>query len=122
VVPKAINDRMLCAQVAFGRERTIEFDVCLSRHCRYRDQGVVESDQRSDHRRARHRSASSPFGMLRHSFNSHTEADLVESAVAKAISSGARTADIAMGGKFVSTIEMGDAIVSELAGLLPAVR
>ncbi len=55
--------------------------------------------------------------MLRHAFGLSAEADAVEHAVADALASGVRTADIASpsgGSTSVSTSEMGDAIVSGL--------
>jgi 3-isopropylmalate dehydrogenase len=59
------------------------------------------------------------FGMaLRYSFNMGKEADRLDAAIAAALSKGLRTADIkSEGGKAVSTSEMGEAIVSELARL-----
>jgi 3-isopropylmalate dehydrogenase len=54
--------------------------------------------------------------MLRYSFDLGDEADLVESAVRQALSSGTRTGDIARAGEArVSTREMGDTVLSELA-------
>ncbi len=49
--------------------------------------------------------------LLRHSLELPAEAQVVENAVAKAISDGMRTADIAAGGAFVSTQEAGEIIV-----------
>ena len=55
------------------------------------------------------------FGMaLRYSFNLGAEADLIEKAISAALARGLRTADIASGGKAVSTREMGDAIIEEI--------
>jgi 3-isopropylmalate dehydrogenase len=54
---------------------------------------------------------------LRYSFGRVEEADLVERAIAAALARGLRTADIAGGGKAVSTSEMGGAIVAELERL-----
>jgi 3-isopropylmalate dehydrogenase len=51
--------------------------------------------------------------MLRSSFNLPTEADAVERAVAGALSSGLRTADLAPS-NIVSTSEMGDAVCERL--------
>ncbi len=52
---------------------------------------------------------------LRHTFLRPDEADLLEAAVIRAIAGGARTADIALPGHPpVSTVEMGNAILSEL--------
>jgi 3-isopropylmalate dehydrogenase len=54
------------------------------------------------------------FGMaLRYSFNMIKEADQVDQAIAAVLAKGLRTADIATGGKAVSTSEMGKAIVGE---------
>ncbi len=50
--------------------------------------------------------------MLRHSFALETEAQSIERAVAETLSAGIRTADIAEGGRAVSTTQMGKAIVS----------
>jgi 3-isopropylmalate dehydrogenase len=57
------------------------------------------------------------FGMaLRYSFNMGKEADRLDAAIAAVLSKGLRTADIKSdGGKVVSTSEMGEAIVGELA-------
>jgi 3-isopropylmalate dehydrogenase len=53
--------------------------------------------------------------MLRMTMNSPADADLLEKAVATALSSGARTADIAEpGAKKLSTVEMGDAVLNAL--------
>ncbi|HUZ31842.1 MAG TPA: 3-isopropylmalate dehydrogenase [Xanthobacteraceae bacterium] len=59
------------------------------------------------------------FGMaLRYSFNMGKEADRLDAAIAAALSKGLRTADIkSKGGNAVSTSEMGEAIVGELARL-----
>ncbi len=59
------------------------------------------------------------FGMaLRYSFNMGKEADRLDAAIAAALSKGLRTADIkSEGGNAVSTSEMGEAIVGELARL-----
>src|SRR5579863_2258777 len=59
------------------------------------------------------------FGMaLRYSFNMGKEADRLDAAIAAALSKGLRTADIkSEGGSAVSTSEMGEAIVGELARL-----
>ena len=59
------------------------------------------------------------FGMaLRYSFNMVKEADQLDQAIAAALAKGLRTADIATGGKAVSTSEMGEAIVGEFAALV----
>src|SRR4051812_42952554 len=53
--------------------------------------------------------------MLRMTMNQPDDADLLEKAVATALSSGARTADIAEpGAKKLSTVEMGDAVLNAL--------
>ncbi len=52
--------------------------------------------------------------MLRYSFDLEREAQAIEAAVKAVIAKGARTADIAAGGKFVSTSEMGGLILAEL--------
>jgi 3-isopropylmalate dehydrogenase len=53
--------------------------------------------------------------MLRLTMNRPEDADLLEKAVASALSSGARTADIAEpGARKISTVEMGDAVLSAL--------
>ena len=53
--------------------------------------------------------------MLRMTMNRPEEADLLEKAVATALSSGARTADIAEpGARKLSTVEMGDAVLNAL--------
>jgi 3-isopropylmalate dehydrogenase len=59
------------------------------------------------------------FGMaLRYSFNMGKEADRLDAAIAAALGKGLRTADIkSEGGSAVSTSEMGEAIVGELARL-----
>jgi 3-isopropylmalate dehydrogenase len=58
------------------------------------------------------------FGMaLRYSFDMGRVADLIDAAIAAALAKGLRTADIASGGKAVSTSEMGEAIVGELERL-----
>jgi 3-isopropylmalate dehydrogenase len=51
---------------------------------------------------------------LRHTFENHTEADRLTDAVQRVLDSGLRTADLAGGGKAVSTREMGDAVLAEL--------
>lgn len=53
--------------------------------------------------------------LLRHSLNLHAEADAVEAAVAATLAAGHRTKDIAAGGESVSTTEMGDLVVAQLA-------
>jgi 3-isopropylmalate dehydrogenase len=53
--------------------------------------------------------------MLRMTMNRPEDADLLEKAVASALSSGARTADIAEpGARKLSTVEMGDAVLGAL--------
>lgn len=52
--------------------------------------------------------------MLRFSFGRHDLADKLENAVRTAVTSGARTGDIAFGAKAVGTAEMGDAILANL--------
>ena len=53
--------------------------------------------------------------MLRLTLNRPEDADLLEKAVATALAAGARTADIAEpGAKKLSTVEMGDAVLSAL--------
>jgi 3-isopropylmalate dehydrogenase len=53
--------------------------------------------------------------MLRMTLNRPEDADLLEKAVHAALASGARTADIAgAGARKLSTVEMGDAVLSEL--------
>ncbi|WP_366055653.1 3-isopropylmalate dehydrogenase [Gimesia sp.] len=52
--------------------------------------------------------------LLRHSLNLETEATAVEEAVARVLAAGHRTADIAAGGKSISTVEMGDCVIQEL--------
>jgi 3-isopropylmalate dehydrogenase len=56
--------------------------------------------------------------MLRYSFDMGAEADLVEKAINATLASGARTGDIMQPGmKRVSTSEMGNAVLAELAKL-----
>ena len=57
------------------------------------------------------------FGMaLRYSFGRNEAADRLDAAIAQVLANGLRTADIkSEGGRVVSTSEMGDAIVAELA-------
>ena len=59
------------------------------------------------------------FGMaLRYSFNLGKEADMIDQAIAAALTAGLRTADIKSEGcKLVSTSQMGDAILAELEKL-----
>lgn len=52
--------------------------------------------------------------MLRHSLGRDLEAELIETAVKKALQSGARTADIAGGGPSIGTKEMADVIIGSL--------
>jgi len=57
--------------------------------------------------------------MLRYSFDLGDEADLVENAVKAVLGKGLRTADIMQDGKeLVSTTDMGQAVVDELAALM----
>ena len=51
---------------------------------------------------------------LRYSLNDAVNADRIEAAVRKTLADGVRTADIAAGGKAVSTADMGDAVVAHL--------
>ena len=53
--------------------------------------------------------------MLRHSLGLHAEADAVEAAIEAAIAAGARTADIAAGGRHISTDEMTAEVVRYLS-------
>jgi 3-isopropylmalate dehydrogenase len=59
------------------------------------------------------------FGMaLRYSFGMGREADLIDQAIAATLAKGLRTADIkSEGAKIVSTSQMGDAVIDELATL-----
>ncbi len=52
--------------------------------------------------------------MLRYSFDLEKEAQSIETAVKTVLKNGARTADIAAGGTFISTEQMSDLILSEL--------
>lgn len=52
--------------------------------------------------------------MLRYSFDLETEAQSIESAVKAVLKGGARTADIAAGGAFITTREMSDLILDAL--------
>ncbi len=52
--------------------------------------------------------------MLRYSFDLEKEASAIEAAVKTVLKNGARTADIAAGGPFISTREMSDLILAEL--------
>ena len=52
--------------------------------------------------------------MLRYSFDLDAEAKCIEDAVLAVLAAGHRTADIAGGGKAVSTVEMGDLVVAAL--------
>jgi 3-isopropylmalate dehydrogenase len=52
--------------------------------------------------------------MLRHSFGQERTAARMEAAVRKAVTGGARTADISFGGKSVGTSAMADAIIANL--------
>lgn len=53
--------------------------------------------------------------MLRYSLGQAAAADVVEKAVAQVIAEGARTADLARGGKALSTEEMGDRVAAAVA-------
>jgi 3-isopropylmalate dehydrogenase len=59
------------------------------------------------------------FGMaLRYSFDRGKEADLIDQAIAAALAKGLRTADIESEGcTLVTTAQMGDAIIAEMATL-----
>jgi 3-isopropylmalate dehydrogenase len=59
------------------------------------------------------------FGMaLRYSFGMGREADLIDQAIAATLAKGLRTADIkSEGATIVSTSQMGDAVIGELATL-----
>jgi 3-isopropylmalate dehydrogenase len=59
------------------------------------------------------------FGMaLRYSFDMGKEADLIDQAIAATLDKGLRTADIkSEGTKVLSTADMGDAIIAEMAAL-----
>jgi 3-isopropylmalate dehydrogenase len=59
------------------------------------------------------------FGMaLRYSFDLGKQADMIDQAIAATLAKGLRTADIKSEGcKVISTSEMGDAILAELATL-----
>ena len=52
--------------------------------------------------------------LLRHSLNLEAEAIAIESAVSRVLAAGHRTADIAAGGKSISTQEMGSIVIQEL--------
>ena len=54
--------------------------------------------------------------MLRYSLNQSELADRIEKAVSDVLDQGVRTQDIADGGSYVSTSEMGDAVVRALQG------
>jgi 3-isopropylmalate dehydrogenase len=54
--------------------------------------------------------------MLRHSFGLEVEARAVESAIDAAIAAGLRTSDLANGGRWVTTDEMGSAICKTVSG------
>ena len=53
--------------------------------------------------------------MLRYSFDLEKEAQAIEASVKKVLAAGARTADIAAGGEYVSTTEMSDLILAQLS-------
>ena len=52
--------------------------------------------------------------LLRHSLGLEDEAKAIEDVVAATLKAGHRTKDIAGGGAFVSTTEMGDIVVNQL--------
>jgi 3-isopropylmalate dehydrogenase len=52
--------------------------------------------------------------MLRYSLAQPELASMIDTAVGNVLNQGFRTADIAAGGNSVSTVEMGDAVVSAL--------
>jgi 3-isopropylmalate dehydrogenase len=54
--------------------------------------------------------------MLRYSFELETEARAIETAINEALADGLRTADLAAGGAYVSTTEMGDAVCLRVSG------
>ena len=54
--------------------------------------------------------------MFRYSFARADIGDRIEAAVRRALAQGRRTADIAAGGPWLGTREMGDAVVDALAG------
>jgi 3-isopropylmalate dehydrogenase len=55
---------------------------------------------------------------LRYSFGMVKEADMIEKAIAAALDTGVRTADIASAGtKTIGTAQMGDAIIAEIEKL-----
>jgi 3-isopropylmalate dehydrogenase len=55
---------------------------------------------------------------LRYSFDRGKAADLIDRAIAAALAQGLRTADIkSEGAKIVTTTQMGDAIIGEIAKL-----
>ncbi len=56
--------------------------------------------------------------MLRYSLREPGLANLIDTAVGNVLNQGFRTADIAEGGNTVSTVEMGDAVVSALRALV----
>ena len=58
----SLGEHRLSGLVAFGPERTMEQDchLCISDYRRHRHKGAVEGDKRSDDRRPRPRSASTP--------------------------------------------------------------
>jgi 3-isopropylmalate dehydrogenase len=64
------------------------------------------------------------FGMaLRYSFDLGKQADMIDQAIAATLAKGLRTADIKSEGcKVISTSEMGDAILAELATLAAQAR
>ncbi len=55
--------------------------------------------------------------MLRYSIGQPEFADQIDLAVGNVLNQGFRTADIADGGNSVSTVEMGDAVISALQDL-----
>ncbi|MGI5970998.1 MAG: 3-isopropylmalate dehydrogenase [Oscillospiraceae bacterium] len=53
--------------------------------------------------------------MLRYSFNMSAEADAVEAAVDRVLGEGCRTADLAAGGAYIGTAQMGDLIAGAVS-------
>ena len=55
---------------------------------------------------------------LRYSFSKEVDADILEKAISNVLDAGLRTKDIATkGSKVISTVEMGDAVISSLNDL-----
>ena len=56
---------------------------------------------------------------LRYSFSMEKDADLLEKAISNVLDSGLRTKDISTkGSSIISTVEMGDAVISALNDLI----